>query len=562
MRYVFILICCVALAGRVSAQDVADAKQTGKASLEGRIIQEPGGEPVKKAIVELIAENQEEGGNYTAISNQDGHFEIRGILPGRYRMFTERTGFIEVDHRRRRSQGISLSFDPGQEVNDQTLHMLAAAVLIGRVQDEDGDPMTDAEVKVFRRRFGSGGVKFEPVGGTQTNDLGEFRMGGLLADKYFVSVTPPVNFQSVVDFRIGAREKGTPRAQTAYVTTFYPNATDRAQAAAIELHPGEETPVEFSLMRIHTVRVRGSVESLDAGADTVVMLRAHDSNAMVLAGEVDKQGKFEIPRVAPGLYTIVATTPMADRPQSAARNIEVADADIDGIVLAPLAGTTIRGKLHFGSKVKLGSAGQYAVMHRMDGGDEFKDLAWYAFDGVGTLPPLGPVKPDGSFELKDVPPGLYEIEFSSDSKSLGGYFVDSVVVGTKDVTETGLRANGGTLGVDVMLSDGAAEVNGVTQNDKSEPIANATVVAVPEEKYRKRENHYKKSTTDQQGRFSLAGLRPGKYTLYAWEVLDGDDYLDPDFLKQFEGQGTAIKAEKGGRQTVALKVIPTAADQP
>ena len=192
MRYVFILICCVALAGRVSAQDVADAKQTGKASLEGRIIQEPGGEPVKKAIVELIAENQEEGGNYTAISNQDGRFEIRGILPGRYRMFTERTGFIEVDHRRRRSQGISLSFDPGQEVNDQTLHMLAAAVLIGRVQDEDGDPMTDAEVKVFRRRFGSGGVKFEPVGGTQTNDLGEFRMGGLLADKYFVSVAPPV----------------------------------------------------------------------------------------------------------------------------------------------------------------------------------------------------------------------------------------------------------------------------------------------------------------------------------------------------------------------------------
>ncbi len=538
------------------------AKETGKASLEGRVIREPGGEPLKKAIVELIAENQEEGGNYTATSDQDGHFAIRGIQPGRYRMFAERTGFIEVDQRRRRSQGISLSFDPGQEVNNQTLHMLAAAVLIGRVQDEDGDPMTDAEVRVFRRRFGSGGVKFEPVGGTQTNDLGEFRIGGLLADKYFVSVTPPVNFQSAVDFRTGAGEKATSRAQTAYVTTFYPNATDRAQAAVIELHPGEETPVEFFLIRIHTVRVRGSVEGLAAGADAVVMLRARDSNAMVLAGEVDKQGKFEIPRVAPGLYTIVATTPMADRPQSAPRNIEVTDADIDGLVLAPLAGTTIRGKLHFGSQVKLGSPGQYVTVRRMDGGDEFKDLVPYAFDGVGTLPPLGQVKPDGSFELKDVPPGIYEIEFSSDSKSLAGYFIESVVVGTKDVTETGLRANGGTLGVDVTLSDGAVEVNGVTQNDKSEPIANATIVAVPEEKYRRRESHYKKSATDQRGRFNLAGLRPGKYTLYAWEVLDGDNYLDPDFLKQFESQGTAITVEKGGRLTVALKAIPTAADQP
>lgn len=561
MRYVF-LICFLAFAGRVSAQEVPAAKETGKASLEGRVIKEPGGEPLKKAIIELIAENQEEGGNYTATADPDGHFVIRGIQPGRYRMFAERTGFIEVDQRRRRSQAISLSFDPGQEVNNQTLHMLAAAVLIGRVQDEDGDPMTDAEVRVFRRRFGSGGVKFEPVGSTQTNDLGEFRIGGLLADKYFVSVTPPVNFQSAVDFKTGAGEKATSRAQTAYVTTFYPNATDRAQAAAIELHPGEDSPVEFSLIRIHTVRVRGSVEGLAAGADAVVMLRDRDSNAMVLAGEVDKQGKFEIPRVAPGLYTIVATTPMADRPQSAPRNIEVTDADIDGLVLAPLAGTTIRGKLHFGGQVKLGSPGQYVIVRRMDGADEFKDLVPYAFDGVGTLPPLGQVKPDGSFELKDVPPGIYEIEFSSDSKSLAGYFIESVVVGTKDVTETGLRANGGTLGVDVTLSDGAVEVNGVTQNDKSEPIANATVVAVPEEKYRRRESHYKKSATDQRGRFNLAGLRPGKYTLYAWEVLDGDDYLDPDFLKQFESQGTAIKVEKGGRLTVALKAIPTAADQP
>ncbi len=556
------LVCLLALGRQTSAQDAPAVKETGKASLEGNVVKEPTGEPLKKAVIELIAENQEEGGNYTATSNQEGHFNIPGIQPGRYRMFVERAGFIEVDPRRRRSQGISLAFDPGQEVKDQTLHMLSAAVLIGRVLDEDGDPMTDAEVRIFRRRFGMGGVKFEPVGGTQTNDLGEFRIGGLLADRYFVSVTPPMNFQSVVDFKRGAGEKNTPQAQSAYVTTFYPNTTDRAQAAALELKPGEETPVQFFLVRTHTARVRGSVAGLAPGADAVVMLRAHDSNAMVLAGDVDKQGKFEIPRVAPGLYTIVATTPMADRPQSAARNIEVTDAGIDGLVLAPLAGTTIRGKLHFGANVKLGSPGQYVELRRVDGGEEFKDLLPYASDGVGTSAPVGQVKADGSFELKDVPPGVYELEFSSDSRSLATYFVESVMVGTRDVAETGLKANGGTLAVDVTLSQGAAELNGTAQNDKGEPIANATVVAIPEEKFRRRENHYKKGATDQQGRFSLGGLRPGKYTLYAWEVLDGDEYLDPDFLKQFDSQGTPIKAEKGGRQTLALKVIPPAADQP
>ena len=562
MRHIILmLVCLLVLARQVFAQDAATAKETGKASLEGRVVKEPSGEPVKKAIIELIAENQEEGGNYTATSDQEGHFEIHGIEPGRYQMFAERTGFVEVDQKRRRSRGLYLSFSAGQKLKDQTLHMLAGAILTGRVLDEDGDPMSDADVRIYRRRFGPKGVRLEPLGGTQTNDLGEFRIGGLLADKYFVCAIPAVGFQNM----FGVQKSGVKDATTtqgAYVTTFYPNATDRAQAAPIELHAGEETPVDFSLSRVHTVKVRGSVVGLPANAEAAVMIRAQDSYAVMLGSEVDKQGKFEISQVSPGLYTIIATTPMADSPLSARRTIQVVgDADMDGIVLAPLAGTLIRGKLHFDGKVKPGTYDN-VVVRRIDGGDEFSDIIPFASDGIGTLPPVAHVQPDGSFELKDVPSGIYEVEFSSAVNALQGYLVDSVVLGTKDVVETGLKANGGTLTIDVTLKAIAGEVNGAVQNNKSEPLPSTVVVAVPEEKYRKRENRYKKSATDQQGRFSLGGLRPGNYTLYACEVLDGDEYLDPDFLKQFEGRGTPIKVENGGHLTVDLKVIPAAADQP
>lgn len=559
MRHVFILICLLVLAGAVSAQEVPAAKETGKASLEGRVVKEPGGEPVKKAIIELIGQNQQENGNYTATSDQEGLFEIHGIEPGRYQMFAERTGFIEVDQKRRRSRGLCLSFSAGQKLRDQTLHMLAAAILTGRVLDEDGDPISDADVRIFRRKFGTKGLRFEPVGEIRSNDLGEFRIGGLPAGKYFVSVTPPINFPNL----LGVQKSGVkeaPTAQTAYVTTFYPSATDRTQAAPIELHAGEETPIDFSLARVHIVKIRGSVAGLPADAEAAVLIQAQDSYAITFASKVDKQGKFEISQVAPGLYTIIATTPMGDSPLSAPRTIQVGDVDMDGIALAPLAGTLIRGKLHFDGKVKPG-AYDNVVVSRIDGGDEFSDMIPFASDGIGTLPPVAQVQPDGSFELKDVPPGTYEVEFSSPTKALQGYLVDSVVLGAKDVVETGLKANGGTLTIDVTLKAVAGEVNGIVRN-KSEPVPGAIVVAVPEEKYRKRENHYKKCITDQQGRFSLAGLRPGNYTLYAWEVLEGDEYLDPDFLKEFESQGTAIKADKSSRDTVELKVIPTAADQP
>ncbi len=562
MRLGIMAVCLLALATQVAAQGDAATKEPAKASLAGSVVKEPSGEPLKKAIIELIAENQEEGGNYTATSDQDGHYKIAGIQPGRYRMFVERPGYIEVDQKKRRSQGVVLSFAAGQELKDQTLHMLAAAILTGRVLDEDGDPMPDVDVTVLRRKFASGGVKLESSGGTQTNDLGEYRIGGLLAGKYYVSASPSPSFQSLVPTQKSADEAGAPSPDTAYVTTYYPNTLDRAQAAAIELHPGDETPVDFSLARIHTARIRGSVAGLAAGAKAVVMLRARDSNAMFMASEVDKEGKFEIAHVAPGLYTVLATTVMADAPQSAARNIQVTDTNIDGLSLAPLAGAAIHGRIHFSDKAKLDASVLFVSVRRIDGEEEFTDLIPFATDGVATSPTFGRVKVDGSFELKDVPAGLYEIEASGDSKGMADNFVESVVTGTKEVTDTGLNVSGGTLGVDVTLSPGAGVVDGTVANEKKETIANTVVVAVPDPKYRKRQSHYHKATTDQGGHFTLHGLCPGAYTLYAWEVLEGDEYLDAEFLKQFDSQGTAVTVEKSSHQSVALKVISAPADQP
>src|ERR1700675_3500454 len=114
MRLAIVLACVLAFA-RGEGQSVAPTKTPAKASLEGSVVKEPAGEPLKKAIVELIAENQEEGGNYTATSDADGRFRFVDILPGRYKMFVERTGYIEVDQKRRRSSGVALSFEAGQD---------------------------------------------------------------------------------------------------------------------------------------------------------------------------------------------------------------------------------------------------------------------------------------------------------------------------------------------------------------------------------------------------------------------------------------------------------------
>jgi hypothetical protein len=80
------------------------------------------------------------------------------------------------------------------------------------------------------------------------------------------------------------------------------------------------------------------------------------------------------------------------------------------------------------------------------------------------------------------------------------------------------------------------------------------VVAVPEEKYRKLPDHFKTGSTDQQGHFTIRGLGPGSYTLYAWQDLDDGIWYDADFLKSQEADGRVLKVEDGSTQKVELKL--------
>jgi protocatechuate 3,4-dioxygenase beta subunit len=538
---------------QVSSDQATNPKDTSKASLQGGVIKEPGSEPLKKAIVELISENQEEGGNYSATSDPEGQFKIEGITPGRYKIFVERPGFLEVDAKHKRSEGLSLSVNSGQEIKDVVLHMQPAAVILGRVLDEDGDPMPNAQVTASQRRYSSGRLRLEAAGGAQTNDLGEYRIGSLMAGKYYVTANPPVNFESVVPEQKKPGEQGSRAAEMSYVSTYYPGTSDRAQAGTVDLRPGDETPVNFSLVRIRAAHVRGSVAGLAAGSKALVFLRSADSTAVFSAGEVDKEGKFDIPHVAPGHYTVLVTTEVADSPRTARSTVEVGDTDVEGLHLTSSAGALVRGRVRLGPKADLKSMTPYVTLNRLDAEDDFSDAV--TFNDTGGWPAPAKVKSDGSFEMKELPPGSYEVQVSVGSGS-SDYFVESAMVGTKETEEAGLNVSGGTIPLEVTLSAGAGVAEGTVVNEKNEPVVNAVVVAAPEAKYQKRSSHYYRGSTDQNGRFTIRGIRPGNYTLYSWESLEGEDYLDPDFLKRFEG--TSVKLEKSGHTTASLKVIPDA----
>jgi hypothetical protein len=87
------------------------------------------------------------------------------------------------------------------------------------------------------------------------------------------------------------------------------------------------------------------------------------------------------------------------------------------------------------------------------------------------------------------------------------------------------------------------------------------VVLVPQEKERRDQpQYYKSTTTDQNGYYTLKSLVSGEYKVFAWEHIEPGAYLDPDFLKPVESKSEAVSIRESDQKTVALTMI--AADAP
>ena len=538
-----------------SAQEPAAAKVS---SIAGTVVKDPGSEPLKKAMVQVVAENQKLGGNYTAVTDADGYFRVDNVVPARYRMYVEKTGYIEVNRRGHKSEVNIFTVQAGQSLEDLQLHMLATSVISGRVTDEDGDPMSGVNVVAQRRKPGKAGRETALNGAT--NDLGEYRLAGLFPGQYWIVAIPPPDIRDYEQHNqkalLGTNQEDSPseaQPDTRYLTTYYPGTYDAMQATSITVRAGDEMPVNFTLMPGRAYHIRGTLAGVTAAQKPGVELVSKAGDAYrANANEIGPDGQFEVRGVAPGSYVLRAGAGTGTQLLSARQEINVVAADVAGVKLTPLPSFTLSGHI-FVEGDGVTSLAQYSPNLRQ--AELPEDPGFFMnqdFFGTNTT-----VDRLGNFEWKNVDPGNYIVQVFGGNGQ--GFFLKSVRLGGRDVT-TGFTVSGPAMLELVVSTKGGAVEGTVVEKEKdvddAHPVANATAVAVPEEKYRKLADHFGMGQTDQHGRFTVRGLAPGSYTLYAWQDLEEGVWRDPDFLRSQEANGAAVKVEEGSHQTVELKLSP------
>jgi hypothetical protein len=557
-RFLAVFVFLISVLPFAPAQTPIPAHPT--ASISGTVIKEPGSEPLKKVLVQIVAENQKEGGNYTASTGADGNFHVDGVEPGRYRIFFERAGFVAVNERGSKADINIFTVKSGQALENLTFRMLPTAVISGRITDEDGDSMPD--VRVVAQMEKPGKVKHEIAGATGTNDLGEFRLSGLFPGRYTIAAMPPPDFRDYEKLAKPSASIDSADAQTAkhsdmrYLTTYYPGTFDAAQASVVALKAGDDMPVNLTLLQSRTYFVRGIITGITAGEKPVIELRSKsgDSNRQSSV-DVGSDGQFEVRGVAPGTYSLLATAGTESHSLSAREDIVVTAGDVVGVKLSPSPSFSVSGHIRV-EGASNPNITQFAVNLRPARAPENSSV-YFSQDVFGANAAVDRL---GNFEWGDVNRGNYEVQVFGGDRP-GGFFLKSAKIGGQDIT-AGFVASGPAT-VDLVVSYNGALVEGKViekegDADGDHPASNATVVAVPEEKYRNMPDHFVTGATDQNGHFTIRALAAGSYTLYAWQDVDENLYTDVNFLKSQEFNGRAIKVEENSRQTFDLKLSPVA----
>jgi protocatechuate 3,4-dioxygenase beta subunit len=539
----FLLIDSAVLAQPAPPRDAAPRPSApGTAVIRGRVTAASTGQPLHRVRVTL---NGALPNPLTTVTDTRGIFEVAEVPAGSYSLTAARGGYLTIQYGQRRPKeaGRTIVVRDAQIVEDVDIALPRASSLSGRIVDELGDPAAGVRVEAMDVRYLRGRRQPVQAAVAITNDIGQFRIGGLEPGAYYLRAST-----------IDTWESDDGKETYAYAQTYYPGMSALDQTRPLSLSLGQHVgDLDFPLAPTRAARITGTLidgsgepiadqrvnlDRIERGSGGALFSASFGGNAMS-----DRDGRFEIRSLPPGEYMLYA----GGREIGDARmQVFVAGADVPGVVLTPRQMTVVNGLVATDDAraPDFPAPRMRVVPFAID----------EALPVVGT-PSALTVSADWTFQFTSVqgrflfrPAGMPE-----------GWMLKAVHLNDRDVTDTpiGVPAGAGKIaGLRVVIGRTAGRVSGQVVDDRGAPRADSTVIvfSVDSAHWTPGSRFVTAVRPGNDGRFVVGGLPGTVYHVVAREFVVDGEWEDPEFLRDLAAGASKINLPDGGSETITLKL--------
>jgi hypothetical protein len=439
-----------------------------------------------------------------ATTDQQGNYRITELRAGTYQITPVAPAYVSRDSNIMGQRGKSVILADGEQVDNVDFSLERGGVITGKVSLADGKPVVEERVIISpvdqndRRtpptQFGQG---------SQTDDRGIYRVFGLPAGRYKVSVGQGQ------DTYFGGGRPGRPN----YERVFFPDVTNPDEAKIIELGEGSEaTNIDITISQsiagfaVSGIAVDGETNQPLPGLRFGVRRMVSDYNSTYVGptGVASRGGEFRFENLTPGKYQIVSfPQPNVDQ-IGEPLSFEIVDQDVTGLIFKTARGASVTGTV-----VLEGNADK-AVQNKLA---HLTVQTYVRTDSTaGAFVQTSPINQDGSFRVGGLQAGQAQMSLSSQDRGSVTGFIIARTERDGVVYPRGLEIKSGeqVSGVKLFVIYGSGTVRGTIKIENGPLPADARLwvgLMKPEQP------PVSARAVDARGRFSVEGVPAGTYEL-------------------------------------------------